>query len=195
MQHAAARCAVSGLVLVLVTSLSWAAPAPPAAHAAPAECQPNSHYSTTGSRSYRDQIDLGDLHVYVAPRTSSLRVSRNRTFTVGSAATSSATVGAHVDAGVAVGWFNAGAGLTADRTRAVEVTRNDTVSVTDDVTVPAGHRMMAYAGHSFAKATVSRYHCRLSRGRWVPHLQWQGVVAGPRYTVSGYKDCLDTSLC
>lgn len=157
------------------------------------ECDPGRSWVKLVNRSNFLQVDGGDTSPVQHNGTSrNMTITDNFSFTVGSNASRSTSSGSNVDVGVAVGWFNAGAGYTTGSTNAMERSHSFSTSVTRNITLEPGQRAIAYAGDRFGKAFVYKRHCN-SRGQVVT--TWTGWVQGPRYKEQGWVLCSRTRLC
>ncbi len=178
-----------GSVVALGAVVATAAPA----QAIGTVCNANTAWYTITSQTTYDQIDSGDYSVFRAPSNTSLRVTTDLTRTAGTAATTTTSVGASMSVSAGVSVFNAQMGLSASSSNEMQTTHTYTKTVTQDVTIPAGHSMAEYVGHAVTRANMERRLCNSSGTAY--SAIWRGSVTGPRYAVYGWEDCLYTSLC
>lgn len=164
------------------------------ASAEPTQCDPHHSWVKLVNRSRYLQVDRGDVGTVERNRTShNMRITDNYTFTVGSRATRSTTTGSNVDVGVAVGWFNAGAGYQRSENQAMERSHSFTTTISRNITLSPGEAAVAYAGDRFAKAFAYKRHCSGDGQRVIT--DWSGRVRGPLFRERGWVLCSKTRLC
>jgi hypothetical protein len=66
-------------------------------------------------------------------------------------------------------------------------------TVSQNITIPAGHSMIQYVGFLVTEVNMSRKRCS-SNGQAIS-TTWSGRLTGPRLRSFGWIDCLNTSLC
>jgi len=166
----------------------------PTATADPTKCDPGHTWSTVVNRSNYLQIDSEDMsEVHHNGTSQPMQITTNYSWDVGSRASNSTSTGKEVSAGVSAGWFNAAAGYQEQTVKAIEVTRNDSASVTTNITLEPGQRAIAYGGHRYAKGFV--YHKRCSSDGDTVITDWSGWVKGPQYRERGWVLCSKTRYC
>lgn len=187
-----AHKAFATLASTALATAAMATVSPGVAQAAPTVCDRGHSWYTVSNKSYSLFVPKGGGELFSAPSSAPLRVTKNTTKTVSYSASYSASVGGNLSIEIPVRGFNIGAGIDSNADLAMDVKISYTGSVTQDITIPAGHTMMAYVGVQRTTSTVTKYSC--PNGTAVK-TDWRGTVTGPRMKATGWIDCKDTSLC
>jgi hypothetical protein len=156
-------------------------------------CDPNYTWNTVSSRSTSLNVDTGDFYVFRNGTSVTQTATIDKTYSASTSASVSTSIGTSVTVEAGVGYFNAAAGLTAGTESAMGSSKSYSITVSQNITVPAGKAYMSYAGHSYAKGYVTRKHCS-SNGQTVSTV-WAGWVSGPTTKEYGWLDCANTSYC
>ncbi|SDS62454.1 hypothetical protein [Actinoplanes derwentensis] len=164
---------------------------PSAAQAAPTICDPSSTWVTVNST--KQNLKIIESKLYSAPSTAALKITSNWSREIEFGASYTASVGGNLSIEVPVKAFNVGAGIDTTAEAAMDVRIKRTVSVTQDITIPKGHKMIQYGGVYVTATSLTKKQCS-SNGATVKTV-FSGYLTGPRLLASGWIDCKDTAVC